>query len=102
MPSTIYGIYRWFKTPKKLTRNSPTLLYAALQKGFFYDKRVGGLEGQIVSVIENENEFHTNFNDLETTVKGSKEYQELFDLAYPNSKISQFEIRMPLLLILEH
>ena len=40
-------------------RNSPTLFYAALQKGFFHDKRTGSLQGQIIDVVENPNEFHS-------------------------------------------
>ncbi len=80
-------------TPENLTRNSPTLMYAALQKGFFHDKRSGGLEGQIVDVIKNEDEFHTNFKELEEVVKSDKEYKKLYNTAYPNKKISDFYIR---------
>lgn len=81
------------KTPKRLSRNSPTLLYAALQKGFFYDKRVGGLEGQIVAVIENKDEFHTNFKHIENTISDNPDYIKRYKLAFPNTPISQFYLR---------
>ncbi len=76
-----------------VTRNAPTLLYAALQKGFFYDKRAGSLEGQIVSVIENENEFHTNLETLENAIKKDSNYVNAFKTIYPNRKISNLDIR---------
>ncbi len=76
-----------------VTRNSPTLLYAALQKGFFYDKRAGSLEGQIIAVIENENEFHTDLDALEKAIKKDSTYVKAFNDIYPNRKISNIDIR---------
>lgn len=64
------------------TRNSPTLFYAALQKGFFYDKRTGSLEGQIVDVVNNPNEFHLSLNDLEKRVLENSNYQKTFEKVY--------------------
>lgn len=64
------------------TRNSPTLFYAALQKGFFHDRRAGSLEGQIIDVVNNPNEFHLSLNDLEKRVIEKKEYQEAFKKVY--------------------
>lgn len=81
------------KKPEGLTRNSPTLLYAALQQAFFYDKRAGSLEGQIVSVVENENEFHTNLKSLEDVVKKDSTYSALFHKAYPNKDVKHHSIR---------
>ena len=69
---------------KGVTRNSPTLLYAGLQKGFFYDNRAGSLEGQIVSVVTNENEFHSDLENLEATIKSNKNYQNVFESVYEN------------------
>ena len=37
--------------------------YAGLQKGFFYDRRVGNLEGQVMHVFQNKDEF--NFTEEE-------------------------------------
>ncbi|MEW7293011.1 cytochrome-c peroxidase [Aquimarina sp. 2304DJ70-9] len=76
-----------------VTRNAPTLLYAALQKAFFYDKRAGSLEGQIIAVVENENEFHTNLETLENAVKNDSTYISGFALSYSNQKITNVEIR---------
>jgi cytochrome c peroxidase len=64
------------------TRNSPTLFYAGLQKSFFYDKRSGSLEAQIIDVIDNPNEFHLTLNTLEKRVIGNKNYQEMFQKIY--------------------
>lgn len=76
-----------------VTRNSPTLLYAALQKGFFYDKRAGSLEGQIVSVVKNKNEFHTDLKTLEEAVKLDDDYIKYFSEAYPDQEIKDLQIR---------
>ncbi|MCH4552981.1 cytochrome-c peroxidase [Aestuariibaculum lutulentum] len=77
---------------KGVTRNSPTLLYAGLQKGFFYDNRAGSLEGQIVSVINNENEFHSDLKGFENAIKHNPEYIEAFKTAF-NDSIKQDYIR---------
>lgn len=77
---------------KNVTRNSPTLIYAALQKGFFYDNRAGSLEGQIVSVINNENEFHSDLQNFEEAIKTNSAYQEAFQVAYQDS-INEENIR---------
>ncbi|MEL0456797.1 cytochrome c peroxidase [Flavobacteriaceae bacterium SZ-1-7] len=77
---------------KGVTRNSPTLLYAGLQKGFFYDNRAGSLEGQIVSVIKNENEFHTDLDAFEKALKDNPEYVTTFKTVFKDS-IKQEHIR---------
>ncbi|WP_338769215.1 cytochrome c peroxidase [Bernardetia sp. ABR2-2B] len=70
-------------------RNSPTLTYAALQKGFFHDNRAGSLEGQIVSVINNETEFHTNAEIILKAVKENPVYVKQFSELYPDSVTEQ-------------
>ncbi|WP_375562754.1 cytochrome-c peroxidase [Bernardetia sp. OM2101] len=77
------------KIPEGQKRNSPTLMYAALQKGFFYDNRAGSLEGQIVSVINNETEFHTNAEILLQAVKENPEYVQQFSKLYSDSLTEQ-------------
>lgn len=72
-------------------RNTPTLTYATLQKGFFYDMRSGSLEGQIISVVENENEFHASLDDLEEVVAQDTAYKVAFDTIYDG--LSQANIR---------
>lgn len=74
------------------SRNSPTLAYAALQQAFFYDNRAGSLEGQIVSVVNNETEFHTDLNTLLKSVKSNKTYQVRFDSLY-DGEINDYNIR---------
>lgn len=74
-------------------RNSPTLLYAGLQKGFFYDNRTGGLEGQIIDVVTNPNEFHSSLEKMETYVKKSPTYPALFQKVFKESP-NDYNIRM--------
>lgn len=94
--ATCHQVDKYFTDGKKIsegvTRNSPTLLYAALQKGFFYDNRAGSLEGQIVSVVNNVNEFHTDLNHLETVVTNNKEYSKAFVANYKDG-ITQDNVR---------
>ncbi|MFP2994874.1 cytochrome c peroxidase [Spongiivirga sp. MCCC 1A20706] len=70
------------KIGKGVVRNTPTLLYASLQKGFFYDNRSGSLEGQIISVVENENEFHSNLKYIEREVNANRQYADQFNNIY--------------------
>jgi cytochrome c peroxidase len=87
--STCHQIERHFTDGKKIssgvTRNSPTLLYASLQQSLFYDKRAGSLEGQIVAVVNNSNEFHSDLNHLVTVVKNNKNYNTSFKTHYRDS-----------------
>ncbi|WP_435254599.1 cytochrome-c peroxidase [Tenacibaculum sp. A30] len=76
--------------PKQL-RNTPTLPYAAYQQTFFHDGRAGSLEGQIVGVVENKNEFHTNLKNLTETVEKDSVYTKAFTDLY--GKVSDFNIR---------
>ena len=73
-------------------RNSPTLTYAGLQQAFFYDNRAGSLEGQIVSVVENETEFHSNLEAFEQVVNQNPEYKAEFDSLYKDG-VSNYNIR---------
>lgn len=81
-----------FTKSPNTNRNSPTLLYAALQKGFFHDKRTGSLEGQIIDVVENPNEFHSSLNHLEEKVRQNSNYVSNFKEVY-NQEISNDLIR---------
>ncbi|QCK16680.1 cytochrome-c peroxidase [Mangrovivirga cuniculi] len=73
-------------------RNTPTLTYAHLQQGFFFDNRSGSLEGQIVSVVNNEKEFHTDLSSMVETVKRIKEYTIAFDTLYDKG-VDQHSVR---------
>lgn len=60
------------------TRNTPTIMYAGLQKGFFYDNRAGSLEGQIRHVVKNTMEFNTNMDSMVAVVQRDSSYQQDF------------------------
>lgn len=77
---------------KHLQRNTPTLTYAVYQKAFFYDGRGDGLEGQIVGVTNNENEFHIDLNTMEQRIKNNEKYVNAFDTLY-NGRINNKNIR---------
>ncbi len=70
------------KTFPKQLRNTPTLAYAAYQQSFFYDGRTGNLEGQIVDVVNNPNEFHANLNHIQTIAKQDSTYVNQFNSIY--------------------
>lgn len=67
---------------KGQTRNSPTLLYAALQRKMFHDGRTGSLEGQIISVVNNRAEFHSSMGDIQQFVEKSPKYKAEFVKLY--------------------
>jgi cytochrome c peroxidase len=75
-----------------LLRNTPSLPYAVYQKTFFYDGRGDGLEGQIVSVTNNKNEFHIDLNTLEKRIQNNSDYKQQFDSLY-QGKINNRNIR---------
>ncbi len=65
-----------------LERNSPTLTYAAFQRGFFYDKRAGNLDGQITSVVLEKDEFHSDLDQIIQYLGDHKDYQEEFNVVF--------------------
>lgn len=65
-------------------RNTPTLTYSALQQSYFYDGRTGNLEGQIVDVVNNKDEFHSNLSNLTEFVKSNTFYSNSFNKLYTN------------------
>ena len=67
-------------------RNAPTLLYAALQKGQFYDQRAPNLEGQTQDVIQNKDEMHGSLAESSTRLQKSEEWLAVFREAFPNLK----------------
>lgn len=74
---------------KELLRNSPTLLYSALQNNQFYDARVANLENQIMDVVNSEREFHSDLNRLKETVESSEVYKARFKALYKDSVTSR-------------
>ena len=77
------------KNGVRLQRNTPTLTYAGYQRTFFYDGRGDGLEGQIVGVTNNKNEFHIDMETLEKRVKENPTYTEAFDSLYKGNITSR-------------
>ncbi|WP_350285986.1 cytochrome c peroxidase [uncultured Croceitalea sp.] len=75
-----------------LLRNTPMLPYAVYQTTFFYDGRGDGLEGQIVAVANNENEFHLDLDSIEVRVKQDSLYKVPFDSLY-DAQVTNRNIR---------
>lgn len=73
-------------------RNSPTLLYAAYQQSFFYDGRTGNLEGQIVDVVNNKAEFHSDLDNLTKVIKTDSTYVNTFNTLFRDG-VNQQNIR---------
>lgn len=67
-------------------RNTPTLLNAALQAGYFYDIRAFSLEQQIGHVITNTQEFNCNYDTVLIRLKSDTQYVRLFSQAFPDYK----------------
>lgn len=74
---------------KPLLRNTPTLLYSAYQKSFFYDGIAFSLEGQIKHVVENTQEFHTDLFTIEKEINKNPKYTEAFSLLYLDGVTNQ-------------
>ncbi len=77
---------------KKLMRNTPTLINAALQPVQFYDSRINFLEDQAHEVITNEDEMGGNFKSIAERLKKDKEYRTLFQKVYGNTNITSRNI----------
>lgn len=63
-------------------RNAPTLLNAALQAGYFYDRRVTFLEDQAAAVVANPAEMHGSFERAAHALAASPEYARRFTEAF--------------------
>ena len=78
-----------------LSRNTPTLINAALQPSLFYDLRVNSLEEQSHTVVQNATEMHGSMTASATHLWKDSNYRRLFLAAYPNAgknKIDTFAI----------
>jgi len=65
-----------------LLRNTPTLAYAGLQRGFFYDLKAGTLEDQALDVVHHKQEMNGSLTQATERINASKSYQSLFHKAY--------------------
>lgn len=77
---------------KRQTRNTPTVSYAAYQQSFFVDGRAGSLEGQVVGVVENHNEFNMSMDSVVNRVLQNKDYKKKITNLYGDKRI-EFNIR---------
>ncbi len=73
-------------------RNSPTLTYSAYQQSFFMDGRAGSLEGQVVGVAENHDEFNLPMDSIVRRVLKNPAYKAAIDSLYDSKRID-FNIR---------
>jgi cytochrome c peroxidase len=68
-----------------IQRNAPSLSYAALQHGQFWDMRRTDLETQSADVIENKEEMHGSLKEAVIKLEQHKEYKTLFVKAFPSA-----------------
>ncbi|RCW91329.1 cytochrome-c peroxidase [Winogradskyella arenosi] len=68
-------------------RNSPTLTYSAYQQSFFMDGRAGSLEGQVVGVAENHNEFNLPMDSIVNRVLKHEAYKKTIDSLYGSKRV---------------
>ncbi|MBU2951538.1 methylamine utilization protein [Tamlana agarivorans] len=73
-------------------RNTPTLTYVSNQQLYFTDARVGSLEGQIVGVVNNHDEFNMSMDSIIARVKKDKIHKHDLDSLYQNKR-EDFNIR---------
>ncbi len=66
-----------------LSRNVPTLYYAALQEKHFYDQRASSLEAQSQDVIQNHDEMHGSLPEACARLMRDSAYVTLFKKAFP-------------------
>ena len=71
-----------------VVRNSPTLMYAALQHSQFWDGRAAGLEQQIKEVLQNPHEMNANFDTIISRLKASTQYVAAFKQAFPIQEVA--------------
>ena len=65
-----------------LTRNSPTLLNAALQRNLFMDSRSNSLEDQVLQVLNNAKEMHGSAKSAAINILARHTYKSLYAKAY--------------------
>jgi len=78
-----------------LLRNTPTLTYAGLQRGFFYDLKAGTLEDQALDVVHHKQEMDGSLAQASARINTSKTYSTLFQKAYQDKtgKVDPWKIQ---------
>lgn len=74
---------------RRIARNAPTLLNAALQAAQFADSRVTFLEDQASDVIENTDEMHGSLPEAVQAIKATQPYQATFGRIYSDGVTEQ-------------
>jgi cytochrome c peroxidase len=82
-----------FDSKKIILRNTPSILFSALQASQFADTRVAYLEDQAKQVIENPEEMHGNLTKAIQKLKGQKKYDSLFYQAYGKKEPTEIELQ---------
>ena len=65
-----------------LSRNTPTLWNAALQKNLFYDSRQRYIDNLVMEVMSNEKEMNGSADKAAATLSGHRRYLQLYQQAY--------------------
>lgn len=71
---------------RRVLRNTPSIINAALQNSQFYDMRSQTLENQSLDVVHNVDEMHGSLDEAARKLQVSAEYVKLFRQAFPESK----------------
>ena len=76
-----------------LRRNTPTLTYASLQHGQFWDLRQPDLEKQSLDVIENVDEMHGSMKSILPRVAEDTQYRKLFKKAFGTERPEAWQVQ---------
>lgn len=68
-----------------LLRNTPTLTYAGLQRGFFYDLKAGSLEDQALDVVHHKDEMDGSLTEATKRINNNETYLKAFKNAFKDS-----------------
>lgn len=82
-----------FDGKRIILRNTPSILFSALQASQFADTRVTFLEDQAKQVIENPEEMHGNLTKAIKKLKGQKKYDSLFYHAYKGKEPTEIQLQ---------
>ncbi len=69
----------------EVSRNAPTLLYAAYQRMQFHDGRAGSLEEQIGAVLQNPKEMNADLKQVVALLNADAHYHDAFDKAFASN-----------------
>ena len=76
-----------------LKRNTPTLTYASLQHGQFWDLRQPDLEKQSLDVIENKDEMHGSMTNILPRLTADAEYKKLLKKAFGTERPEAWQVQ---------